>query len=172
MIVDILEVEALGRALDSLSKNLTRRVYMRVGRKISRELVRLHHIATVNFERIVVPRMSVKATSNGMTVTSHTSDRLFYLLTVGAKPHTITARNAPMLAFPWGGRGSYVAKTVTGRLTTRAGSGRNVGPINYFGSVNHTGFDAREYHETIARRILPFAVKHMMNEVERALARL
>jgi len=170
--VDLHEVTGLAKALNSLAKDGKKRAFGKAGRDMAKELTRLHILATQTWVSYVVPNTTVLVRGDGMTVVSKTDNEIFSLLTVGARAHTIVPVNAPALVFPWGGRGSYIAKTAPGTLAASAGSGRDTGPITYRGIVNHPGFPAREYHEMIADEVLPFAVRALAIEIARELARL
>lgn len=169
---DITQVITLGKRVNELPNNLRKRAYFRAARDMSKELVRLHLVATQTWKSVVVPKTSFTLSGSGFVVMSTSDNEIFSLLTVGAKPHEIVPVNAPALVFPWGGVGSYIAKSQPGTLAARAGSGRNTGDITYRGIVNHPGFPGREYHELIAEEILPFAVTALATEIGRELARL
>jgi len=74
----------------------------------------------------------------------------------GTKPHTITAKSAPNLKFPWGGKGSYVPKTKAKPARTVSSGGYVKNPKTiYVKKVNHPGTEAREFSKTIAKDIVP-----------------
>lgn len=73
----------------------------------------------------------------------------------GAKPHVITPRNAPQLAFQSG----YLAATRPRVIKSRRK--RRSGPIVTARRVRHPGFEAREFSETIAEQYQRTYVKHM-----------
>ena len=67
----------------------------------------------------------------------------------GTRPHKIRARNAPSLAFQWGGPGSYKAKTKPGGATLSFGGPGSVsgGTTHRPMEVNHPGNEPRHFYE-------------------------
>lgn len=97
-------------------------------------------------------------------------DKAIYgFVDLGTKPHTITAKNAPLLAFRWGGKGSYVPKTLPKPARTVSGGGYVTTPnsMRYTRSVNHPGNKAREFSKTIGKDSKPFIVKELENAFRR-----
>ncbi len=89
----------------------------------------------------------------------------------GTRPHKIAARNAPMLAFMWGGPGSYKPKTTPGG--GYGGPGAVVGGKMHFRkSVNHPGNAPREFEEKIAKEAKPEFSRLMENAWRRIIRRL
>ena len=166
------DVDLIMQGFQELSRYGVKRAFRRAGRDIKPELIRLHAVASATWDQRVVPRVTIRATGGNLRITSKVNDELFSLLTIGARPHKIFPVNAPVLVFPWGGPGSYIPKTSPGKLQSSAGSGRFTGPIVYRMFVNHPGFPGREYHELIAKEILPFARKALVREIRREVARL
>lgn len=69
-------------------------------------------------------------------------------VTEGTRAHIIRAKNAPSLAFLWGGQGSYKPKTApVGKF---GGSGTVVGGVMHFPQeVQHPDSEAREFEKVI-----------------------
>lgn len=80
----------------------------------------------------------------------YTTDKVYGIVSAGARPHKIRARNAPMLAFQWGGPGSYKPKTQPLSIASRAGGA--TGPIVRRKEVNHPGHKARKFPEAIGKK--------------------
>lgn len=77
--------------------------------------------------------------------------QIYKYVTGGTRPHIITARNAPMLAFLWGGPGSYKPKTTTAPSWGGPGSVSG-GVMTFRKSVNHPGTKARNFEKFIAKK--------------------
>lgn len=158
--------------LNQMSGIKKKRIYKRAGVRIGKELESYMEKITRTWDHPVQRKVESKATRKNMTVALTVDDAPFFWVTVGTPPHQITARRALMLAFPWDGPGSYVAKS-TKQISSRTGSGRDVGPINFFYTVNNPGIRRpREFHVLMAKKILPFAVKIFKEEISAELARL
>jgi len=89
----------------------------------------------------------------------------------GTKAHDIEAKNKPFLAFMWGGKGSYKAKTAPG--------GRYGGPGTVAGGtlrrprkVRHPGNKPRLFEEDIAKTQGPEFSRVMENGWRRTIRRL
>ncbi len=66
----------------------------------------------------------------------------------GTQPHKIRAKNAPMLAFQWGGYGSYKPKTAP--IGKFGGPGTVTGgTLRFMKEVNHPGSEGRKFEEAI-----------------------
>ena len=74
----------------------------------------------------------------------------------GTKPHPILPKNAPLLAFKWGGKGSYVPKTMARPARTVVGGGFvQGGSLVKMKAVNHPGSEGRFFSEAIAKDSQP-----------------
>lgn len=89
----------------------------------------------------------------------------------GTEPHTIAARNAPTLRFPFQGKGkSYNPKTRPLWLGSVSGAGQKFGPVITPKAVGHTGNEPRYWSKTLAaQRIGPFAA-NIQAAVNRGMA--
>ena len=75
-------------------------------------------------------------------------------LNLGTRPHKIKAKNAPRLAFRWGGPGSYKPKTTPGgRRLKFGGPGTSSGPLVRPLEVDHPGNEPRDFDGYIQRKI-------------------
>lgn len=92
-----------------------------------------------------------------------TDNEIYGYVSNGTRPHTITARNGPALAFQIG----HTAKTVPGALAARSG-GRG-GPLARPVTVQHPGIEAREFDEAVAERLERRAEQVVSAVLERAL---
>lgn len=96
------------------------------------------------------------------------ASKIFGYVDKGTKPHVIRARKAKVLAFPWGGPGSYSAKTVP-VAKAHVGSGQVVGGTQrFFKQVNHPGSKARLFSETVQDRTRP----QLQRDIENLFRRL
>ncbi|RMG89649.1 MAG: hypothetical protein D6706_21000 [Chloroflexi bacterium] len=75
----------------------------------------------------------------------YTTDKRFVFVDAGTRPHTITPKRSPLLAF----RSEYVAKTTPRVPDPRPG--RSGGQMVFAKSVQHPGIQAREF-TLVARR--------------------
>lgn len=76
-----------------------------------------------------------------------TDNSLYYLLDLGAKRHVIDAGRYPTLVFQSG----YTAKTFPGVLAS--GPSTHTGDYRRPKSVNHPGFEGRDFEGTVAREV-------------------
>jgi len=76
-------------------------------------------------------------------------------LNEGTSPHKIRAKNAPTLAFTWGGPGSYRPKTKPGGATLQFGGPGTVsgGTMHFPKEVNHPGFEGRDFYGYLGNRL-------------------
>lgn len=99
------------------------------------------------------------------------SVKIYGFVTKGTRRHVIRARNAPRLAFLWGGKGSYKPKTAPkGKI---GGPGKVVGGrMHYPLAVVHPGSEAREFEKVIAADEKRWYSRTMENAWRRAIRRL
>jgi len=89
----------------------------------------------------------------------------------GTKAHKIKAKNAPLLAFMWGGPGSYKAKTKPGGGFGGPGTVAG-GTMHFKKEVNHPGNKARKFEEDIAKTQKPEFSRLMENAWRRTIRAL
>lgn len=90
----------------------------------------------------------------------------------GTKAHPIAAKYAPMLVFPWGGRGSYIAKTGPGGKWY-GGPGIVVNPKTVrTKAVIHPGTAPRNWPEIVAKKKKAFYSREVENAWKRALRKM
>jgi hypothetical protein len=93
-------------------------------------------------------------TSNSISVSVRPAGRnakIWRFVSEGTKPHKIRPKNAKVLAFVWGGKGSYVPKTKP--IGQFGGPGRVTnGTLRFFPEVNHPGNKARQFEKAIAKK--------------------
>lgn len=96
---------------------------------------------------------------NGLSISVQTNDKIFRLVSLGAPPHKIRARLAPMLMF----KNKYKAKTKPNVLSSSDGgkSGDTIRTLE----VDHPGHAARNFHILIAKRLQT----KLQQEMNRAL---
>lgn len=92
----------------------------------------------------------------------------YSLVNFGTRPHTIYPVNAKMLRFKWGGRGSYRASTTPGKLMSKRHY--KTGPVRSFLSVDHPGFEARRFDQTIAEQYRDTFKKDMRTAIRAAVS--
>lgn len=99
------------------------------------------------------------------------SVKIYGFVTKGTKRHKIRARNAPRLAFLWGGVGSYKPKTAPkGKI---GGPGKVAGGRMHFPpAVNHPGSKARKFEEVIRDDEKAWFARTMENAWRRIIRRL
>ena len=96
---------------------------------------------------------------------------IYGYVTGGTRPHTIRAKNAPMLAFMWGGPGSYVPKTQP--VGKYGGPGKvSGGTLHRFKQVQHPGTKARNFEKAIREEQAPWFSRTMENAWRRAIRNL
>lgn len=93
----------------------------------------------------------------------YTNNPVYGYLDRGTEPHTITAKNAPTLAFPTAP--PFVSKSKPNSLTARKGKKPN-SKFAFPKVVNHPGFPARNYSQLIAKK----AGKRLAKELRANLA--
>ena len=103
-----------------------------------------------------------------------TDDEIYRYVDEGTKPHPIFAgiytgkSNKKALAFPWGGKGSYKAKTMPGVIGSQQGGAS--GPMRAFPFVQHPGTKARNFDEAVRKMWEP-KFKKLMEAAMRIAAR-
>lgn len=92
-----------------------------------------------------------------------TTDRIWGMLNAGTRPHIIRPRRAKMLAFRWGGKGSYKGKTKVRWLGSK--SAQYPQTWVYRRIVRHPGTEARDWigavadkYDTIAYKVVQRAI--------------
>jgi len=96
---------------------------------------------------------------------------IYGFVTKGTRKHPISAKNAPALAFMWGGKGSYKPKTKPrGKI---GGPGIVVGgALHRPVEVTHPGSEARDFEGVIAEDEKRWFSRTMENAWRRAIRRL
>lgn len=87
----------------------------------------------------------------------------YKLVSLGSPPHPIRAKNGPLLHFQTG----YRASTSPGRLLSRANF--RSGPWMSAPSVNHPGFEARNFPEAIKEEYNATFVRDMQEAINEAV---
>lgn len=89
----------------------------------------------------------------------------------GTKPHKIRPKKkGGVLAFMWGGKGSYKPKTTTSGGYKGPGTVMG-GESVKFAEVNHPGNKPRNFEKHISRWYTPKFKRHMKNAIRRAIRR-
>ena len=86
----------------------------------------------------------------------------------GAEPHGIDAKDAPLLAFLWGGPGSYKSKTTTSGGYKGTGEVEG-GELMRKAHVDHPGFPPRNFEKHITRWGKPKASRLVENAFRRGV---
>ena len=95
-----------------------------------------------------------------------TDDEIYGYVNYGTRPHPIFAKKGKALVFPWGGPGSYRAKTRP-KVIGSSGGGAT-GPIVAFPYVQHPGTKAREFDKVIQKKWTPRFKRLMEQAMSRA----
>ena len=132
-----------------------------VSDKLANEALRLFRGTTRTWKHAVDFQADTDVGGGGVTVLVGTDDFIYGIVNDGSAPHTITARNAKVLAFQSG----YRAKTTPGSLQSRSGGAS--GPMVYAKTVRHPGTRARKFTEQIHEKIS----KKAPGELKRAIGR-
>ena len=90
----------------------------------------------------------------------------------GTKPHPIAAKNAPFLVFPWGGKGSYMAKTGPGGSWYGGPGTVANAQIVRMRQVMHPGTKPRDWPKVIREQQQGFYSRSVENAWRRALRRI
>ncbi|MCL4296138.1 MAG: hypothetical protein KJ077_10440 [Anaerolineae bacterium] len=94
---------------------------------------------------VVITNKDQQLTSGGATI-----GQLWYWLDVtGTKAHRIPLNGRSLLAFEWGGPGSYLSKTGPGPARFGGPGTVQGGTMRFFRYVNHPGFPPRHFSEAI-----------------------
>ena len=90
-----------------------------------------------------------------------TSDEIYGYVNDGTPPHPIpkVPKISGSLAFQWGGKGSYKAKTAP-RVIGSTGGGPT-GPMVFPKQVQHPGTKARNFDDEIQKKWTPKFKRHM-----------
>jgi hypothetical protein len=101
----------------------------------------------------------VYSVGNAIEILVGTNDDIYRYVDEGTKPHPIFAgiytgkSNKKALAFQWGGKGSYRAKTKPGVIGSTGGG--PTGPMVAFPYVQHPGTKPRKFSEIIKKKWEP-----------------
>lgn len=88
-------------------------------------------------------------TADGVRIEGGTDDKVWNILDAGAPPHVILPKKpGGVLVFPWGGKGSYTAKTTPGVIGS--GPGGPSGKLVFLRRVNHPGITPRNWIPDLA----------------------
>jgi hypothetical protein len=120
--------------------------------KIQRDLVRLDFLKTTATWKRKPEFSNILTVSNTMIrFLVETSDEIYGYVDKGTRPHVIEGN--PVLSFMWGGKGSYKAKTRV-RVLGSSGGGSS-GDRVAFASVQHPGFEGRQFEDEILKKHEP-----------------
>lgn len=97
---------------------------------------------------------------NRIGVHLYSTNPIYNLVDVGAKPHIIEPRHSRSLRFRPGYRAATSPRSLAGRSAQRSG------PVISANIVHHPGFDAREFYETTAQTYK----RDFDKEMERAIS--
>jgi len=114
-------------------------------------------------------RKSIKTDSIEVTVyPTGKNKKIYEYVTKGTRAHIIEAKNAPRLAFMWGGPGSYKPKTAPGGSWGGPGTVSG-GKMTFRKQVHHPGTKARKFEEFIRKREKVWFSRTMENAWRRAI---
>lgn len=101
------------------------------------------------------------------------AQEIFNWVNLGTRPHKIRAKNAPRLAFMWGGPGSYKAKTTPGGRSLKFGGPGAVvgGTLHRPMEVNHPGTEPRDIDGYIQRKVQTKFKRAIQTAVKRGISR-
>lgn len=106
----------------------------------------------------VFPRAGGPTTQEGLT-----GRDVWTILSLGAKAHDISARNAPTLRI----RAGYIPKTMPGGFW--GGPGVFIGDVYRKKAVSHPGVEARNFEEEIVKKVGQSIEKVIIQAIEAAL---
>ena len=115
------------------------------------ELLKRFRLITANWKIDVdfAARKTIRPAGIGVYVfPTGTDKKIWHYVSKGTRPHRIRARNVPYLAYMWGGKGSYKAKTAPGGKFGGPGVVQNA-TLRRPVEVNHPGNKAREFEKHI-----------------------
>ena len=137
-------------------------------------LIREFEKRVANWEHKVAFEARKFITPNSISVNVYPTGpnkQLWIWNTKGTRPHTIRAKNARTLAFPWGGPGSYKPKTRP--VGQYGGPGVVMGGQMVFPKqVRHPGTEAREHEKVIKEDNKQWFAQTMENAWRRAIRSL
>jgi hypothetical protein len=88
---------------------------------------------------------------DGFMIMAGTEDAVWNMLDAGTPPHEITPRKpGGTLIFPWGGKGSYVAKSMPNWIGSQAGG--PTGDTVVLRHVHHPGTTARRWSSVLSTK--------------------
>ena len=148
------------------AKEIPDDVLMPVGEKLGDEALKLYRSTTKTWSHSVVFEKIVNVQGSTVEVLVGTDDFIYGIVNDGSRPHTITARNAPVLAF----QANYAPKTTPGSLQSRRGGAS--GPMVFAKSVRHPGTQARKFTEKIKELVDKKAPSELKRQVGRWVRKL
>jgi hypothetical protein len=110
------------------------------------------------------PNFSQKFASRNdyLSATVYTTQQQYAIVNAGSPAHTITPRRGGMLRFQPGYRASTKPRVISSRAKQRSGS------VIAARSVQHPGFEAREFDQTIAENYAGQFEEDVQNAISRA----
>lgn len=137
-------------------------------KETDRELLRRYRRSTASWSHKPVFEVLTDSTDTTMTLIGGTDDPIWNMLDRGTKRHIIRPRpenKSGVLAFQWGGPGSYRAKTRPNSLDS--GPGGASGERVFRRYVRHPGTKPRQWSKIIKREMDVLAVQIMQRHLAR-----
>jgi len=159
--------------LDSITRKEIERV---LDQRVKPALVKSHEKVVEDWTTQVTFAAKKYVRPNSITVYVYPTGKnkkIWYYVDQGTRPHPITPKKpGGLLVFPWGGKGSYVSKTLARPARTVAGGGYVKNPTTrYAKRVDHPGSEGRNFTGQIAEDIKPDFRREMENAFRRAARR-
>jgi hypothetical protein len=130
--------------------------FLKASKKMEKEMKKEFEITTIGWKTDVVFESLSSIGPNAVETLVLTDNKIYGYVNNGTVPHVIAAKNAKTLAFPWGGKGSYKAKTAPGKQVHNPGGGNVSGGKFVFPmAVQHPGTEARDFDKTIKKLMEP-----------------
>lgn len=134
-------------------------------KETEREGLRMYRRTSNNWSNQPEYKVEREQGSNHITLVFGTSDKIWNWLDRGTRPHIIRPKRAKVLAFQWGGPGSYKAKTRPGWIGS--GSGGPSGDTVFRRAVHHPGTEPRHWTAAIQGELDKKSVAIMLRHLER-----
>jgi hypothetical protein len=159
-------------ALADLSSIARKEIEMVLDQRVKPALVKSHEKVVEDWTTKVTFQARKVLKPDSITIYVYPTGpnkKIWYYVDLGTDPHPITPKKpGGLLVFGWGGKGSYVPKTMAKPARTVSGGGYVKNPkVTYAKRVDHPGSEGRNFTGQIAEDIKP----DFRREVENAFRR-
>lgn len=167
--VDPLSTERLNRLareFKELNTKIPTRALRDAGNRIGNQLKILLMRPSATWQHKPAMQKTIRTSNSTVTIIISVNDEPYVYVSLGTRPHAISAKNAKMLRFSPGG----TPKTTPNSLN--AGSGSKSGDVVFAKTVQHPGIRARNFHVLAIKAIEKDAARIVADEIEKELAKL